>query len=210
MYSRQWAERFNRYDPPKRIDFIACSILELIERPNQPICTVEQFIAGPYRKHNNNWGYVSEDERNTPQAFSHFTYHASNGTMLICDIQGVGDLYTDPQIHTLNVLQQKGTTGFGGRGNLGIQGFEKFLRSHRCNAICRYFRLPPVNAKEDDKGTLPNAPVMQYGRVEIVNVHISSNANGTGKTGAGENTPLIPKEELVGEEIKIQVISLSF
>lgn len=94
MYSKQWAKRFNRYDPPKRIDFIACSILELIERPNRPICTVEQFIAGPYRKHNNNWGYVSEDERNTPQAFSHFTYHASNGTMLICDIQGVGDLYT--------------------------------------------------------------------------------------------------------------------
>ena len=32
--------------------------------------------------------------RNTPQAFSHFTHYASNGTLLICDIQGVGDLYT--------------------------------------------------------------------------------------------------------------------
>uniref|UniRef100_A0A6U2Y647 Alpha-type protein kinase domain-containing protein n=1 Tax=Paramoeba aestuarina TaxID=180227 RepID=A0A6U2Y647_9EUKA len=189
MYSKQWAKRFNRYDPPKGIDFIACSILELIERPKRPICTVEQFITGPYRKHNNNYGYVSEDERNTPQAFSHFTYHASNGTMLICDIQGVGDLYTDPQIHTLNLLQQKGMTGFGGRGNLGTKGFERFLRSHRCNAICKYLRLPPVNAKEgsDDKGTLPSAPVMQYGHVDIVNVHISS------RGGSNESTPLMSK-----------------
>ncbi len=37
-------------------------------------CGVEKFIDGPYRKHNNNYGYVSEEERNTPQAFSHFTY----------------------------------------------------------------------------------------------------------------------------------------
>ena len=199
MYSKQWAKRFNRYDPPKRIDFIACSILELIERPNRPICTVEQFITGPYRKHNNNYGYVSEDERNTPQAFSHFTYHASNGTMLICDIQGVGDLYTDPQIHTLNLLQQKGMTGFGGRGNLGTKGFERFLRSHRCNAICKYLRLPPVNAKEgtEDKGTLPSAPVMQYGHVDIVNVHISSR-------GGSETTPLMSKgTDEISEEVVV-------
>lgn len=36
---------------------------------------------------------------NTPQAFSHFTYCHSGGKLLICDIQGVGDKYTDPQIH---------------------------------------------------------------------------------------------------------------
>jgi hypothetical protein len=39
-------------------------------------------------------GYVSEDERNTPQAFSHFTYEASGKQMLLCDVQGVGDMYT--------------------------------------------------------------------------------------------------------------------
>lgn len=109
---------------------------------------------------------------------------------------------SDPQIHTLNVLQQKGHTGFGGRGNLGIQGFEKFLRSHRCNAICRYLRLPPVNAKVDDHGTLPNAPVMQYGHVEIVNVHISSSGNGNSPVGQAETTPLVTPKRPVANSAK--------
>lgn len=34
------------------------------------------------------------------QAFSHFTFEASCHEQIVVDIQGVGDLYTDPQIHT--------------------------------------------------------------------------------------------------------------
>ena len=34
---------------------------------------VEPFLPGEYHKHNNNWGFVSYQDRNTPQAFSHFT-----------------------------------------------------------------------------------------------------------------------------------------
>jgi hypothetical protein len=30
-------------------------------------------------------------------AFSHFTWEASGRTLMVCDIQGVGDLWTDPQ-----------------------------------------------------------------------------------------------------------------
>jgi hypothetical protein len=48
-------------------------------------------------------------------AFSHFTYAKSGGKILICDIQGVNDTYTDPQIHTLS------GKGFG-VGNLGYTG----------------------------------------------------------------------------------------
>ncbi|KAG8145639.1 putative Eukaryotic elongation factor 2 kinase protein [Naja naja] len=33
-------------------------------------------------------------------AFSHFTFERSGHQLIIVDIQGVGDLYTDPQIHT--------------------------------------------------------------------------------------------------------------
>jgi hypothetical protein len=40
--------------------------------------------------------------RNTPQAFSHFTYEASSHSLLVCDVQGVGDMYTDPQVHTMD------------------------------------------------------------------------------------------------------------
>lgn len=46
------------------------------------------------------------------QAFSHFTFERSGHQLIVVDIQGVGDLYTDPQIHT------ESGTDFGD-GNLG-------------------------------------------------------------------------------------------
>lgn len=51
----------------------------------------------------------------SPQAFSHFTFERSGHQLIVVDIQGVGDLYTDPQIHT-----EKGTDF--GDGNLGRWG----------------------------------------------------------------------------------------
>ena len=38
------------------------------------------------------------DVRQTPQTFSHFTYVQSKGTLIVTDIQGVCDMYTDPQV----------------------------------------------------------------------------------------------------------------
>jgi len=153
MYAKEWAKKFNSYSPPKNVDFVKVAILELTDRDGSPLCTVEKFIIGCYQKHNNNFGFISEDDRNTPQCFSHFSYEASMHTLLICDIQGVGDLYTDPQIHTID------GKGFG-RGNLGDKGIDQFLVTHRCNAICKYLRLPSVNAKDQDSGTVPAATLL--------------------------------------------------
>ncbi|KAF1328390.1 Myosin heavy chain, partial [Globisporangium splendens] len=154
-----YAQMYNSYNPPKRVEFINSWVLELTER-NGALCAVEPYIPGEYRKHNNNFGSVSDDERNTPQSFSHFTYEASNHKLLAVDIQGVGDLYTDPQIHTRN------GNDFG-KGNLGVLGFQKFLSSHRCNSICRYLKLPSVNPKDRhaDSGTLPVQELMNRDRV---------------------------------------------
>jgi hypothetical protein len=38
---------------------------------------------------------------------------------------GVGDLFTDPQIHTID------GDGYG-RGNMGVRGIALFFASHRC------------------------------------------------------------------------------
>jgi hypothetical protein len=86
------------------------------------------------KKYNNNWNFCDE-RRNTPQAFSHFTYEKSNHKILVCDIQGVGDTWTDPQIHSHD------GTGYG-KGNLGQEGIDKFLESHKCNKICQFLGLP--------------------------------------------------------------------
>jgi len=144
-----FAERFNKYNPPKKIKFLTAFIMELKDRVGSPVCGVERFIKGHYRKYNNNSGWISEDERNTPLAFCHFTWEASNGGLLICDIQGVEDVYTDPQIHS------REGEGFG-KGNLGVEGMNKFLQTHKCNPICKFLGLPNVNRLPIEKfGTVP-------------------------------------------------------
>lgn len=176
----KYAKLYNSYNPPRRVEFLEAWILQLIPSDvnvsgdqtienltlSGTICGVEPFIAGEYHKHNNNFGYVSELERNTPQAFSHFTYEASGQQILVVDIQGVGDHYTDPQIHTRRGKEF-------GKGNLALRGFERFLGSHRCNPICRYLKLPLINPKDDGskpvdpKGTIPAQTYMSQPRVVV-------------------------------------------
>jgi len=160
--AKHYAEKFNEYTPPKKIDFVSAWLLRLESRQGTPMCCVERYIDGSYRKHNNNFGYVSDDERNTPQAFSHFSYECSSKKLLVCDIQGVSDMYTDPQVHSAD------GKGYG-KGNLGQRGIDEFLRTHRCNAICRYLKLPAINPMAD-LGTLPVQRYMSYERVQVVHI----------------------------------------
>jgi hypothetical protein len=153
--AKLFADEFNKFNPPKKVDFVEASLIKCLERRGQPILAVEPFLKGKYVKHSNNYGFVSEEDRNTPQAFSHFSYCKSKGDLLICDIQGVDDKYTDPQIHS------KDKTGFG-KGNMGISGMHKFFETHRCNSICRLIGLPPHQTKQVDYGTV--VPSFNAGR----------------------------------------------
>ena len=49
---------------------------------------VEHLIEGDYIKYNSNSGFVSEMNRLTPHAFSHFTFEKSQHQLIIVDIQG--------------------------------------------------------------------------------------------------------------------------
>jgi len=105
------------------------------------------------------------------QAFSHFTFERSGHELIIVDIQGVGDLWTDPQIHTADGI------GYGD-GNLGIRGMALFFHSHICNAICESlglskFDLSPSEKTNNEKLLLRQASAScECGTLRTCEIHV--------------------------------------
>jgi hypothetical protein len=99
---------------------------------------MEEYLSGNYIKFNNNYGHVNDDvNSSTMPAFSHWTFHESNGALLVCDLQGVlnNENYrlTDPAIHS-TVANTYGLT------DLGVLGQARFFQTHKCNNICRHWK----------------------------------------------------------------------
>jgi hypothetical protein len=157
--SQYLAKQYNQFSPPKKVEFLHAFLIQLDSRPLCPrtgkpqMRHVEPYLPGEYKKHNNNWGYVCKD-RNTPQAFSHFTYHYSSrflrhrikSPIMVVDVQGVGDIFTDPQIHS------EDGQGYG-MGNCGYDGIKKFFNTHECNELCRFVGVKAHNFQANDSGT---------------------------------------------------------
>eukprot|EP01005_Ploeotia_sp_CARIB1_P001080 NODE_240_length_1109_cov_678.848269_g229_i1.p1 GENE.NODE_240_length_1109_cov_678.848269_g229_i1~~NODE_240_length_1109_cov_678.848269_g229_i1.p1 ORF type:complete len:280 (+),score=65.22 NODE_240_length_1109_cov_678.848269_g229_i1:77-916(+) len=145
--AKAYADMFNARMPPKKIDFVVPSVIEFKRRTSRSgigrlYMGVEPMLPGEYKKHSNNFGFVSDEDRNTPAAFSHFTYHCSGGKLLVCDIQGVEDTYTDPQIHSADGSQRWG------KADMGYDGIRQFFGTHHCNAICEFLKLPVYGQKK--------------------------------------------------------------
>lgn len=161
MEAKLWGEEYNRHKPPKQVDIMQMCIIELKERPGKPLFHLEHYIEGKYIKYNSNSGFVRDDNvRLTPQAFSHFTFERSGHQLIVVDIQGVGDLYTDPQIHT------EAGTDFGD-GNLGVRGMALFFYSHACNRICRSMDLTPFDLSPREQDTMNKNTMLLSGKTML-------------------------------------------
>ena len=68
------------------------------------------------------------------QSLSHYSWQYTRGYLMVVDIQGCGNVLTDPQIHCLD------TKRFGA-GNLGYFGMIKFFITHNCNKYCKSLGL---------------------------------------------------------------------
>lgn len=139
--AQRLAEKFNDHDPPKKIIFIRAYAIEFPDREGSPWFAVERFISGydsygvGFAKHNTNSGYVDEElHRFTPQCFSAFSFYQSKGDRLVADIQGVGDLFTDPQVLSSDYRF--------GDGDLGPRGMSLFFHSFRHNSLADALGIP--------------------------------------------------------------------
>ena len=121
------------------------------------------LLNGRYVKYNNNCGSVNDDNGSAvseaAQAFSHFTFERSKGAVLVADLQGVGNVLTDPAIHTRDPARFVLTDT-----NLGVDGFKLFFSSHKCNSVCEKLGLlSTADMFIDDKFTFRDEwPAVTY------------------------------------------------
>ncbi|XP_044159411.1 eukaryotic elongation factor 2 kinase isoform X2 [Bufo gargarizans] len=185
MEAKLWGEEYNRHKPPKQVDIMQMCIIEMKDRPGKPLFHLEHYIEGKYIKYNSNSGFVRDDNiRLTPQAFSHFTFERSGHQLIVVDIQGVGDLYTDPQIHT-----EVGTDF--GDGNLGVRGMALFFHSHACNKICKSMRLTPFDHSPREKAVLDNCTKMLQTAQTVVRGIEEKCGSSRVRTMSGSRPPLL-------------------
>uniref|UniRef100_A0A8C5CIJ6 non-specific serine/threonine protein kinase n=1 Tax=Gadus morhua TaxID=8049 RepID=A0A8C5CIJ6_GADMO len=119
---------------------------------------IEECITGEFRKFNNNNG----DEivptnllEETMLAFSHWTYEYTRGDLLVLDLQGVGEILTDPSVIKSG---EKGSYDMiFGPANLGDDAIRNFRAKHHCNSCCRKLKLPDLKRNDytPDKVTFP-------------------------------------------------------
>lgn len=136
---------------PHTVFFVPCHFYEAAEtdrgnKDEATFFTAERFLPGAFLKYNSNNGYVCDDSvqhHEAVQAFTHFSFMASGGNLLVADLQGVAleneTLLTDPQ-----VLSQRSEFG---PGDLGPAGMKACLSAHRCGPTCRRLGLEPLTAK---------------------------------------------------------------
>merc|ERR1712083_700905 len=145
MVAESYAQDFNKACAsnglPHRVAFLPVSVVQL--EGSAEWLGLEPYLAGEYVKHNDNDGH-NETEDAIASAFSYFTYITSNKLLVVCDIQGVGTFYTDPQVHTFD------GQGFGA-GNMGAAGIRRFLASHRHSLLCEELKLPSLDVGLSDE-----------------------------------------------------------
>jgi elongation factor 2 kinase len=136
MVSKRYARLYNCLAPPKGVDFLQAFVMEVERGGTTLTFAVERAMEeeGAFVKYNSNSGFVDwdnngQEHRLTPHAFSRFTFDRSAGELMVVDIQGCDDVYTDPQIHTID------GTEFG-EGNLGVGGMALFFSTSHYDTLC--------------------------------------------------------------------------
>lgn len=155
--ARHFAARFNEQRATKgaalpALFFVPCFVyevdpLQLLPQQEPRVFAAERYLPGVFLKYNSNNGFVSNNNKSpgmahgeVVQAFAHFTFAASNGQLLVADLQGVEReaevILTDPQVLSLSGAHF-------GPGDLRARGVHACLMAHRCGPTCKLLGLQP-------------------------------------------------------------------
>jgi hypothetical protein len=114
-----------------------------IQHSNSGIPYLVEPLIRSYAKYTSNSGWIGDTDDwqvRCMEAFSHFSYHQSGGSLIVCDIQG-GYKHnrfskskscfqlTDPAICS----RRRGH----GPTDLGEKGIDSFFANHDCNGFCQ-------------------------------------------------------------------------
>ena len=146
---------------PKTLSYMPTSMVKYTVAGKNVFRLMEPFITyGKIQKWNNNAGFVADPHGNesvdwseTAQAFTHWTYHATQGALMVADVQGVkvGNSMIkliDPQVHMPGENREQLCHQSSARG---LAGMFDFFRSHTCGPLCRALGLP---GDKDERATL--------------------------------------------------------
>ena len=143
LVAKGYADQFmaHSHTPPKNVDFVVPS---MIRTPDGKLFACEAVLEGKFTKYTNNSVYKNADFT-TPLAFSHFTYERSKHREMVVDLQGVGYMLTDPQVHDADGPAGSSSSSSApptfGLGNTGEKGIKEFFHDHECNAVCTHLGL---------------------------------------------------------------------
>ena len=128
------------------LKYLPVYLLEVPTASPQPeIWMLEACLAGGFGRYSNNGGYINPKiDAELAHAFSHWSFEASHGRLMVVDLQGsrCGNDFTltDPAIHCPQDLMRFCDTNFGGHG------MKLCFDSHNCGPTCEALGLEAVNA----------------------------------------------------------------
>ena len=106
--------------------------------------TIERLIKGEFIKYMNNDGQCDKESELAKKAecLAHFSFEKSNESLLLTDIQGCGEILTDPEIASANLAENKELLFC--IGNYCRKAIKCFGLSHECNSYCQLVGLNPL------------------------------------------------------------------
>lgn len=104
------------------------------------VVLIEDLLEGAFKTFVTNQGQATCDESQLLDSFAHFTYQASDGQLVVCNLKGVENEgkfeLTNPVIHSCDGL-------YGDSDKRGI-GIQDFFQNHICTPLCQDFLKPAI------------------------------------------------------------------